>query len=173
MSASDKTEPSRWAVMAAYGAVLSVLPSGVWRTSIGFGATLGTTAKWRAFQHVPGTGTFYVLFLTAVTIGAASMTFALVRPWGEQVPHWIPGLGGRTIPTWLPITVALPGSILVMVICAGSVLHWDHVIGFAGRPVGDWYALVVACYLPALAWGPCVLFATAEFWWRHRSSPSA
>jgi hypothetical protein len=31
----------RWAVLAAYGTVVSVLPSAVWRTAVGFGADLG------------------------------------------------------------------------------------------------------------------------------------
>lgn len=168
MTGAGPAKPSRPGVAAAYGAVLSVLPSGLWRTSIGFGARLGTTPAWRAFQHIPGSGTVYVLFLTVASVGAALLTFGLVRPWGERVPRWAPRLGGRAIPAWLPVALGLAGAAIVLLTCAESVVHWDRVIGFAGRPAGGWYVLAVACYLPALAWGPCVLVATADYWRRRR-----
>lgn len=160
--------PSRLAVGAAYVAVASVLPSGLWRASIGFGAKLGTTEAWRQFQHIPGSGTAYVLFLTVASVGAAALTFGLVRPWGERVPRWVPRIGGRPVPVAIPVLAGLAGGIVVMFTCAMSVIHWDHVIGFVGRPAGGCYALAVACYLSALAWGPCVLIATVDYWRRRR-----
>lgn len=51
----------RWAVAAAYAAVLSVLPSAVWRVAVGFGADLGMPQAWRGYQQVPGAGTVYVV----------------------------------------------------------------------------------------------------------------
>jgi hypothetical protein len=140
----------RYAVWAAWLAVLSVLPSAAWRTSIGFGARLGTSDGWRHFQDLPGSGTWYVLGLSIASLSAASLTFGLVQPWGERIPAWVPGLGGRAVPTALAVTVALAGATSVIVICALSVIAWDKIIRIGGPPTAAGYALAVAAYAPAL-----------------------
>jgi hypothetical protein len=159
----------RWAVLAAYGAVLSVLPSAAWRTAIGFGADLGTSPAWREFQQVPGPGTVYMLTLSLLSIGAALLTLGLVQPWGEWVPRGVPVLGGRRVPTAAALIPAVAGAVLVVAIGVASVINWERIIGFAGRPTPGWYELAVAAYLPTLLWGPFVLIA-AYGYWRRRSS---
>lgn len=145
----------RWAVVAAYVAVASVLPSAIWRTAIGFGAELGTTEEWRDFQELPGAGTWYVVALSLLSIGAAWLTFGLIRPWGEWVP------------TGVAVGIATTGALIVLWICVVSVVNWDQVIGFKGKPAPGWYELAVAVYLPALLWGPAVLAATWAYWRRR------
>lgn len=157
----------RWAVWAAHGAIVSVLPSAVWRTATGFGADLGTTQAWRDAEQLPGWGTVYVLSLSVLSIGAAMLTLGLVQPWGERLPRV---LGGRVVPTGLAVTVATTGAVAVIAICVISVAQWQQIIGFAGLPASGWYELVTAAYLPAVLWGPLVLTVTWAYWRRRSRS---
>jgi hypothetical protein len=163
----------RWAVVCAYATLLSVVPCALWRTSIGFGAQLGTTQAWRDSQDIPGSGTFYVISLSVLSIAAAALTLGLVRQWGEVVPGWVPGLAGRRVPTALVIVLAVAGAAAVMFICAMSAIHWQHLIGYAGRPAPGWYQLAVGAYLPALLWGPLLLTTTAAYWRRRTRTATA
>lgn len=159
----------RWAVFTAYGAVLSVVPSAVWRMAVGFGAHLGTTQEWRRFQDVPGWGTVYVTALSVLSLGAASLTLGLVYRWGEVVPSWVRWIGDRRIPVLPVVLVAVIGAAAVIGICVISVINWGRIIGFAGRPAPGWDVLGEACYAPALAWGPLVLATTAAYWRRRHT----
>jgi hypothetical protein len=38
------------------------------------------------------------------------LLFGLIRPWGLVFPRWAPGLSGRRVPRWLPLTPALIGA---------------------------------------------------------------
>ncbi|WP_248582968.1 hypothetical protein [Nocardioides sp. InS609-2] len=156
----------RWAVWAAYGAILSVVPSAVWRSLTGFGLHLGTTQAWRDAQHLPGSGTVYVLSLSVLSIGAAALTLGLVQPWGERLPRW---LGGLRVPTWFAVATATLGAACVILICAVSVARWEHIIGYEGLPAPGWYELVTAAYLPAVLWGPLLLAVT----WAYRRRRTA
>lgn len=76
-----------------------------------------------------------------------------------QAPHparlWFGGLGAGVLG----------------VLCVLGVLHWDHVSGFADRP-DSWPArLMLACYLPLLAW-PLLLIATTWAYYRRRRNPA-
>lgn len=159
----------RWAVVAAYGAIASVVPSALWRTAVGLGVPLG----WRQQQldrlQIPGWGTLYVLGLSAASIAAASLTLGLVRRWGEVLPHRLPLVGGKTVPPALAVAIAATGAFAVIAICILSVLNWHSVSGFADRPRSGWAMLMVACYLPALLWGPLVLAATWAYRRRRRT----
>jgi hypothetical protein len=158
----------RWAVWAAYGVVLCVLPSAVWRIAIGLGADLGTTEAWREFQGVPGAGSVYVIGLSLLSIGAAALTLGLVQPWGEVVPRWMPLIGGRRVHHRVSLSVAGLGAVCVMAICWMSVVNWEQIIGFRGRPAPGWYEVVTAAYLPTLLWGPLLLLVSWARWRRVR-----
>lgn len=159
----------RWAVWASYGTVLCVLPSAVWRTSIGFGAHLGTTEAWREFQHLPGTDSVYVIALSLLSIGAAALTFGLVQPWGEVLPRWVPLVGGRRVHPAVSLSIAGLGATCVIAICWMSVVNWGQIMGFRGRPAPGWYEVATAAYLPALLWGPLLLMVMWARW--RRISP--
>ena len=155
---------------ACYGTVLCVLPSAVWRTAIGCGAELGTTEAWREFQHLPGSGSVYVIALSLLSVGAAALTFGLVQPWGEVVPRRVPLIGGRRVHHRVSLSIASLGAVCVIAICWMSAANWEQIIGFRGRPAPGWYELATAAYLPALLWGPLLLLVT---WarWRRLSRP--
>jgi hypothetical protein len=167
---SKKVVPGtpQWAVWAAYGTIVCVLPSAVWRTAIGLGADLGTTQAWRDFQQIPGPGSVYVIGLSVLSIAAAALTLGLVQPWGEVMPHWIPLIGGWRVPRSVSTLTATVGAVCVIAICWMSLVNWDHIIGFRGRPAPGWYELATAAYMPALLWGP-LLLAVAWARWRRDS----
>lgn len=68
----------RWAVLCAWATVACVLPSSAWRTAVGLGAPLGWSAAHLRLERIPGYGTFYVIWLSAATIAAASLTLGLI-----------------------------------------------------------------------------------------------
>lgn len=81
-------------MLAAYAAVLSVVPSGAWRTAVGLGVPLGWSEEHLRLERIPGEGARYVISLTALTLGAALLTLGLVQRWGDVVPGWVPVVGG-------------------------------------------------------------------------------
>ncbi|RJO75564.1 hypothetical protein D5S18_14105 [Nocardia panacis] len=160
-------QPPVWAQWAAWGTVLAVIPSAVWRVSVGLGVDLGWSDEHLRLEQIPGRGTTYVIQLSVLSIGCAAMTFALVRPWGERFPRWIPWLGGRRVWPAVPATVSLAGGLAVAAIVVVSALRWDGVSGFADNPHSPWAKLMIACYAPAALW-PILLFAvTGDYIRRH------
>jgi len=148
--------------------VAAVVPSAVWRTAVGVGVDLGWSQEHLDLEQIPGYGSYYVVTLSVLSLLGASLTFGLVRPWGERFPGWLPVIGGRSVPVLAAVVPALAGGALVLAVTVKSILSWDKVSGFADRP-DSWAArLMVACYLPAVLWGPMVLAATWGYW-RRRS----
>ncbi|MEU8611686.1 hypothetical protein AB0C29_27235 [Actinoplanes sp. NPDC048791] len=139
---------------------LTVLPSGVWRTVLGFGFGMGFSPTALEASDIPGWGSAWVFFLTVLTEALALLTIGLVRPWGEVVPAWVPRLGGRRIPPAAVVVPATVGGILLIVIWTFAVgrLFVAEVEGFTGG--NGWWVLMVSCYLPALLWGPLLLSVT-------------
>ena len=157
----------RWAVLAAYGALASVLPSALWRTAVGFGVPLGWSDAQLRSQDIPGSGTCYVLALSAGSILAAALTLGLVQAWGDRFPEAVPFLGGRRVPALLVTVVAVGGALAVIGICFLSAVNWSSVSGFAGDTWSPGGILMMACYLPAVAWGPLLLAVTWAYWRRQ------
>ncbi|NNH73158.1 hypothetical protein HLB23_25425 [Nocardia uniformis] len=167
----SETRPATWANLAAWGTLLSVLPSGVWRVLVGLGVDLGWSAEQLEFQQVPGSGTVYMIVLSAASLGCAAMTFALVKPWGERIPSWFPVVAGRRVPPALPATVSLIGAAMLTSIVIMSVANWDRVSGFSDNPKSGWAVLMAACYLSAAAWPILLLAVTVDYLRRHRRIP--
>ncbi|WP_139177657.1 hypothetical protein [Ruania alba] len=76
----------------------------------------------------------------------AGLTIGLIRPWGERFPHWIPRVGGRTVP---PLVAIVPGGIVAGLVCLGAV-GW---IALAG-PLDAYFWI-----LPVWFWGPMLALA--------------
>lgn len=142
--------PPRWAVAAAWGVPLCVLPSAIWRTSI--------------VDDVPNGG-WYLPLLTALSLVLALLTLGLVQRWGERFP-----------PRFV-VTTAATGAGLLLAVYAYVALN--KVFGFVERgpvlvgpdqpdvPPPGWDVLVL--YLPLLLWAPLVLAVTWDYRRRHRS----
>ncbi|MEU4420914.1 hypothetical protein AB0F81_09820 [Actinoplanes sp. NPDC024001] len=88
----------RWARITAYAVPLVVLPSGIWRLPAVFrdDATLG--------------GRIYLVCLSIVAELVAFTAVGLIAAWGERFPRWIPGLGGRRVPTPAALIPAALGT---------------------------------------------------------------
>ncbi|WP_410813406.1 hypothetical protein [Micromonospora sp. 067-2] len=149
--------PSPWAVWAAYAVPLCVLPSAVWRLALVF--TDDTVPTW------------YMIFLSVLSMGLALSTLGLVHHWGQEVPHLVPLLGGRRIPARPVVIVALTGGSLLVAISLYFVLNQTfHFVprGWRGlgqdepvHPVPGWN--VLRYYAPLLAWGPLVLAVATDY----------
>jgi hypothetical protein len=157
----------RSAVVAAHLVPLVLLPSGIWRIVLGCGVSMGFSHAALDSQGFPGRGTLMVVFLTALTEGLALLTFGLVRPWGEVVPDWLPVLRGRRIPPAPVVVAATTGGVLLTAIWAFALRNvfaggLDEISGTG------WHTLAVACYLPAILWGPLLLWVTYLYHRRRR-----
>ncbi|MFC4020348.1 hypothetical protein ACFOW4_20720 [Micromonospora sp. GCM10011542] len=149
--------PSPWAVGAAYAVPLCVLPSALWRLSLLFTDESVTT--------------WYMIFLSALSMGLALSTLGLVHRWGQQVPYWVPLLGGRWIPARAVVIAALTGGWLLVAICVYFLLNQTfHFVqsGWLGmgrdepsHPVPGWE--VLRYYAPLLAWGPLVIAVATDY----------
>jgi hypothetical protein len=107
ISTTTERPVPRWASIAAHLVPLVVLPAGLWRLALASGLSLGMLED-GVPVHVHGGERISVVGLTVVSEAAALLTFALVRPWGERVPAWVPWLGERRVP---PRAVILPAAI--------------------------------------------------------------
>ncbi len=150
-----------------------MLPAGIWRILLGLGVPLGFSPVALEADGMPGWGTVWVIFLTLLTEALALLSFGLVRPWGEVVPGWVPGFAGRRIPPAPVVMSASLAGALLTVMWTFAVLglvpiagldRVDHFIGGAG-----WRALLIACYAPALLWGPLLLWLTYVYHRRRTS----
>lgn len=155
----------RWADRAAQATMWCALPSGIWRILFGLGLPAGFTGS-----QDPANGPWfvlpYVIALTALSEALAFLSLGLVRPWGEVWPRWVPVLGGRRIRPLAAIVPAALGS--VALICLWTPL----VFGFSDTdpemPHGAKAAILYACYLPLIAWGPLLAAVTAAYAVRRR-----
>lgn len=169
----------RWAVLAAYAAAASTLPSCVWRIAgivlhVPLLERTGTLAR----HHGPVlfTGVWYVVVLSVVSEALAYLTLGLVSEWGEVLPRWVPGLGGRrvpvaaaVIPAGLAAAVLTPAFPYVLVMLSlGRMVDGTRGTGLV---VHGWQAVAFAvAYAPLLAWGPLLGIVTVHYY-RRRGRP--
>ena len=168
--------PPRWARCAAVLAVLTPVPSALWRMAMALGVPVGADGTYRrAHYGFPGWGTLYVFGLSFLLVGLASLTLGLVRPWGEVVPRWIPWIGGRPV---RPLAAVIPAATGALALA----LLWTSVFLFVIQEIFVTYGLdgfervvVGACYAPLLLWSPLLAAVTASYARRHlvRSSSAA
>jgi len=162
---------TRWALICAWATVVCVLPCGVWRIAVGLGAPLGWSQAHLQLERIPGYGTFYVIWLSAASIAAATLTFGLVYRWGEQIPSRIPLLAGRRLPVELVAAVSVIGAVVVAGIVVLSIAHWSSVSGFSDQPASGWAILMAVCYAPTVLWSPLLLATTVAYVRRRSHHP--
>ncbi|GES28241.1 hypothetical protein AB0G60_01065 [Streptomyces angustmyceticus] len=168
----------RWAVWAAYATTLTTLPSCVWRiAAMNFHAPLLEPAKTMVRGHGPVvfTGWWYVLALSVVSEALAYLTVGLVSEWGEVVPRWVPGLGGRRVPVLAAVVPAgLGATVLTLLfpyalIMSGLGRMLDGTPG-SGVITHGWQTVAFAvAYVPLAAWGPLLGIVTVHYYRRRRA----
>ncbi|QKW40287.1 hypothetical protein HUT06_09455 [Actinomadura sp. NAK00032] len=156
----------------AYAIPLCVLPSSIFRlTLIPDDATIGEA--------------IYIPALSAVSFAFGLLALALVRPWGEAVPRWVPFVGGRTPPVRMVVVPFATAAVLITLLAAYGGLN--AVFGFVdSAPVligkerpdhpavsEDLGLLGAASYAPMLAWGPLIGAATLSYHRRRTSTRPA
>jgi hypothetical protein len=166
ISTAHLTRPvPRWATIAAHLAPLLTLPSALWRLGLVLGFSMGMLED-GAEVHVSGWLSVYVLSLSVVSEGAAFLTLGLVRPWGERAPAWIPVIGGRRVPPLAAVVPAAIGALLLTAIWLFAFRNFPSMQGLEfAHPA--WKVLLVACYLPLLAWGPLLAAVTYGYYRRR------
>ncbi|NES12940.1 MULTISPECIES: hypothetical protein [Micromonospora] len=158
-----------WAERVAHLIPLVVLPSGLWRIALVAGVPIGASAH-GVPVHLGVGESVYIVALSLVSEALALLAFGLVRPWGEVLPRWLPLLGARRVPPLFAVTVATAGAVALTLIwgyAAWGVVVDGNDLDFS--PAG--FALLVACYLPLLLWGPLLLALTVAY--HHRRRPPA
>ncbi|MFJ8627807.1 hypothetical protein ACIRD3_33905 [Kitasatospora sp. NPDC093550] len=165
-TAPDVPPAPRWARLAAGAAVLTTIPSGVWRIAFGFGAPVGFTgATAAAFaEHQPGWGTVYCVALSVLAETLALLTLGLVRPWGLVTPRWIPLIGGRRVRPLAAVVPALLGSLILTALgMEGLFGRWAGNLAEPDSPRGFAAVVMTLAYLPLVAWGPLLGAVTLDY----------
>lgn len=165
--------PQAWARRAALACVLCVLPSILWRVTMLAGVDTGfAEAGW---YRAEGYRVAYVLGLDALQLAGALLCLGLALPWGERVPSFVPGLGGRTIHRLVPMTLGGMGAVVLYLVMGQLVGAFGSVwLGLregwtpaAGMDPLEATVLGVA-YAPLFCW-PLVLTVALVGYWRRRS----
>ncbi|ROQ35669.1 hypothetical protein EDD98_4738 [Streptomyces sp. PanSC19] len=160
----------RWAAVAAHAVPLLVLPSGLWRVALTFGAPVARVDD-------PSLGlAVYQLGLTVLAELLAFLTLGLVREWGEVFPRRLPFLGGRPVGARGATFAALAGA------CGLAALTcWFVYVAYAGiGPASPdnltlspfQQTLLHACYLPLVAWAPLLAAVAIAYHRRRRLTPT-
>ena len=142
----DAAPVQPWAAAACWTAFLCPLPSVAWRVAMLAGADVGF-GRADLFRTSAG-GIAYVVVLELIQVGAALACLGLCRPWGERLPPWVPGAGGRAVPRRLPVIVGGAGNLLLYLII--------YDVAFS------------LCYGPMLAWPVALTVGLVGHWRRHR-----
>lgn len=162
-----------WARAAAWGCLIAVLPSILWRIGMLVGLPLGFagTDLYRGSTD----GTVYVLALEAAELLGGLLCVGLAQRWGEVIPGWVPGLGGRTIHRLIPTLVGSLAAALLFLILGQLLVRFSGTWFFgadnwtpdAGMSVWQRVVLAVA-YVPLFFW-PVLLTIALVGYWRRRA----
>jgi hypothetical protein len=162
----------RWAARTAHLIAVLTIPSGLWRLGLALGSTMGVVDHEGRPVHLAGNELPHVIILTVLSELAALTAFVLVRPYGEQVPRWIPRFGGRPVAPYLVIVPATLGGLALIGVWSFAFrdVFGPGILQFSGN---GWAALMIACYAPLNLWGPLLLLLSWHYWRRRRSRATA
>lgn len=170
-------EPQRWARWASLACLGCVLPSIVWRLAMLAGVETGFA---EAADYRASAGTVaYVLGLDAAQFAGAVLCVGLAMSWGERVPAWLPGLGGRRIHRLVPTVLGGLGALLVAYFVVGILVGFGRVwLGLADGWTPDAAmnaaerTVLMVAYAPLLAWPVLIVVAVVGYWRRRSPRPA-
>ena len=155
----------RWARILAYAVPLIVLPSSLWRLPLVFDDRTALSER------------LYILALSVLSELLAFTAFGLVAAWGERLPRWVPGLGGRRLPTPAVAVPAALGAVALTLLWSIAFVGVSSGTTLRGEPVAADFptqggalesTIFYACYLPLLLWGPVLAALTYGYCQRRR-----
>ncbi|QNE79044.1 hypothetical protein F0344_03340 [Streptomyces finlayi] len=155
--------------LSAQAAALTLVPSGLWRIAMALGWDSGFTDELGP-EHFPGKGSFYLVGLSLLAEAFGLLTLGLIHRWGEELPRWVPVLGGRNVSVYAAVVPASLGAALVTSVTCAGAFSWNSAenMGAAGSPDGIHYWVMTACYAPLPAWGPLLAVVTVAYYRRRR-----
>jgi hypothetical protein len=168
----------RWARIAAYAVPFTVLPAGLWRIAgITFHLPIddadqgsGDVPSWLPME-------LYVVLLSIFSELLAFAAVGLIARWGETFPRWIPGLGGKRVPTLAAVVPAALGATVLTVLWTAAAVSFIAGTDIYGHPItndlplhfDDWQGvLAIVSYAPLLLWGPILAVLTVAYYRRRR-----
>jgi hypothetical protein len=168
-SRTPSLPPARWAVRCAWLAPVTILPSAIWRLSLLAGE-----------DHPLGEDGWYLVLLSVLSMGLGLLTLGLVRSWGENLPRWVPVLGGRTVPPRVVAGIAVAGGVTVIAACLWGALHAEFGVAQGPVLIGDDSpaeeppgTTVTLLYAPMVLWGPLVILLALDHYRRRTAAQIA
>jgi len=159
-----------WAKVAAWTVPVTVLPSAVWRVVDSVGSLLRGGHPCAA-PGDPLWEKIYVPSLSVVSLGLALLTLGLVRPWGEELPLWMPGIGGRRVPVAFAVGLAATGALLVAAFIVRGLVGVEPRNALPPGCVPPGWE-ILQFYAPMVLWPPLLLAVTWHYHRRRRKSGS-
>ncbi|MGX2993031.1 hypothetical protein JNUCC64_01850 [Streptomyces sp. JNUCC 64] len=155
--------------LAAHAAALTLVPSGLWRVAIALGWDSGFTDAYLHPDNFPSLESFYLVGVSLLAETLGLLTLGLIHRWGEELPRWVPVLGGRRIPVLAAVIPASVGAALVTFVTVSGAFDWNDSDNMSapGAPEGVHYWVMSGCYLPLLAWGPLLAVVTVAYYRRR------
>ncbi|MFF0372076.1 hypothetical protein [Micromonospora sp. NPDC005087] len=169
----------RWTRLWAYAAVALpvvgwAVPHALWVLGVPFGISERELNDIHLNLSTP-TG----VAITLVPPLAGLLVLGLVQPWGQQFPHWVPGLHGRRVPRLLAV---IPAGVVALALVTYGVLSVAVFVGqlLAGdlRWSDVWEGWAVATTLLVfLGWGVSLGVTTTGYalatWPRQEQTDAA
>ncbi|MFD5317669.1 hypothetical protein [Streptomyces sp. NPDC127098] len=155
----------RWSTAVAYAIPFAVLPAGLWRIAAvvfhvvadGGEHGAGDLPSWLPIE-------VYVILLSVLSELIAFTAIGLIASWGENVPRWVPLLGGRPVPTSAVVVPAALGAVVLTTLWTATAISMFSGHTLQGAPLPDDFptkalhgwelAAFYASYAPLLLWGP-------------------
>jgi hypothetical protein len=148
---TDRERAARWGRRATYVAVAVPLIYAATRWAWAFGIPLGISEAFLRQGQQSGLWMAGAALSTLAVVGAL-LTLGLTQPWGDVLPRWVPGLGGRRVPTGL---ATVPAAIVALIVTSAGSMFWRLVLD-GGFTLGTGETLTLedswAALLPELIW---------------------
>jgi hypothetical protein len=156
----------RWGRVAVYLAMVAPIVYALTRYAWALGIPLGMSEEQLRMGQQSGTWTSGLFLATFGLVGAALM-LGLAQRWGEVLPGWMPGVGGRRVPIALAV---VPASIVSVLLLVGGITIGSGFAHMAQTAVatGQNVWIVVGPTLLFPVWGAALAVATLGYYYRRR-----
>ncbi|MEU1587111.1 hypothetical protein [Micromonospora sp. NPDC005710] len=151
----------RWAYVAVALPVIGwAVPHALWVLGVPVGIS---ERELNDIERNLSTGTGVAITLVPPLAGL--LVLGLVQRWGQQVPHWVPGLHGRQVPRWLAV---VPAGVVALTLVTYGVLSIAVLVSRLRTGATQWTDVwdgwaVTATLLVFLGWGVALAVTTTGY----------